>query len=244
MWELVARRAAASPDRTMLLDENDRRLTFGQFASRCETVAAGLVDLGVGPGTMVSWQLPTRMETVVLSMALARLGAVQNPIIHIYRQREVAFALRQTGASFYFVPGVWKDTDYPAMAAAIGADLDAPPAVVTAYDTLPEGDPDVLPPPPSPASADDERWIYYTSGTTSDPKGVRHTDRTLVTGGRGLAIACAMSADDVGSIAFPFAHIAGPDYLVMVLALGFPAVLLESFLPSVAVDVFARHGVT
>jgi acyl-CoA synthetase (AMP-forming)/AMP-acid ligase II len=244
MWELVARRAAASPDRPMLLDENDRMVTFGQFAARCEVVAAGLFNRGIRPGSAVSWQLPSRIETVVLSMALARLGAVQNPIIHIYREREVAFALRQTGATFFFVPGRWKDTDYVAMAEKIGRDLDAPPTVVVAYDSLPEGDPAVLPPPPGPESADEERWIYYTSGTTSDPKGVRHTDITLVTGGQGLAIACAMSPQDVGSIAFPFAHIAGPDYLVMVLALGFPAVLLESFIPSLAVDVFSRHGVT
>ena len=244
LWELVARRAAASPDRPMLIDENDRSLTFGQFADRAEVVAAGLSDLGVGPGSVVSWQLPSRIETVLLSMALARLGAVQNPIIHIYREREVAFALRQTGASLFFVPGVWRDVDYPAMAKRIAEDLDRPPMVVVAYDSLPAGDPATLPPPPSPEAVDDERWIYYTSGTTSDPKGVRHTDRTLVTGGRGLAIACTLTEDDVGSIAFPFAHIAGPDYLVMVLALGFPAVLLESFVPATAVEVFARHGVT
>jgi cyclohexanecarboxylate-CoA ligase len=244
MWELVARRAAASPDRPMLMDENDRQMTFGQFAARCEVVAAGLFDRGIRPGSMVSWQLPSRIETVVLSMALARLGAVQNPIIHIYREREVAFALRQTGASFFFVPGEWKGVDYVAMADKIGQDLEDAPTVVVAYDSLPEGDPGVLPPPPDPSSADAERWIYYTSGTTSDPKGVRHTDTTLVTGGRGLAVACAMSEDDIGSIAFPFAHIAGPDYLVMVLALGFPAVLLESFVPAVAVSVFSRHGVT
>jgi cyclohexanecarboxylate-CoA ligase len=246
MWELVVRRAQASPDRPMLIDENDRTVTFGQFAARTERVAAGLFAMGIGPGSVVSWQLPSRIETVVLSMALARLGAVQNPIIHIYREREVAFALRQTGATFFFVPGVWKDVDYVAMAEKIGRDLDRPPTVVVAYDSLPEGDPTGvgLPPPPGPGSADDERWIYYTSGTTSDPKGVRHTDTTLVTGGRGLAIACDMSQDDIGSIAFPFAHIAGPDYLVMVLALGFPAVLLESFAPALAVSVFSRHGVT
>jgi acyl-coenzyme A synthetase/AMP-(fatty) acid ligase len=244
MWELVARRAAASPDRPMLMDEKDRTMSFGDFAGRAERVAGGLFEMGIGPGSVVSWQLPSRMETVLLSMALARLGAVQNPIIHIYREREVAFALRQTEASFFFVPGVWREVDYVAMAESIGRDLERPPSVVVAYDSLPEGDPSVLPPAPAADSADEERWIYYTSGTTSDPKGVRHTDRTLVTGGRGLAIACDMSENDVGSIAFPFAHIAGPDYLVMVLALGFPAVLLEAFVPSLAVEVFSRHGVT
>jgi acyl-coenzyme A synthetase/AMP-(fatty) acid ligase len=242
MWELVEARAAASADRQMMVDESGRTLTFGGFRDRCEAVAAGLHAMGVGPSTVVSWQLPTRIETVVLSCALARLGAIQNPIIHIYREREVAFALRQTGAELFFVPGVWKDFDYVAMAQRIAGDLEHPPAVAVAYDSLPEGDPSTLPPPP--VSGDEVRWVYYTSGTTSDPKGVRHTDGTLVTGGRGLALAVDMSENDVGSIAFPFAHIAGPDYLVMVLANGCGTVLLESFVPAQAVETLARHGAT
>ena len=243
MWELVEARAAASPGRVMLIDESGRQVTFGAFRDRCEVVAAGLHAMGIGPSTPVSWQLPTRIETVVLSMALARLGVVQNPIIHIYREREVAFALAQTRARFFFVPGLWRDFDFVAMAEKIGAGLDRAPTVVTAYDLLPEGDPATLPPPPPPGD-DQVRWIYYTSGTTSDPKGVRHTDTTLVTGGRGLAMAVELTEEDVGSIAFPFAHIAGPDYLVMVLAIGFSTVLLEAFAPAVAVEVFSRHGVT
>ncbi|MHB8680602.1 MAG: class I adenylate-forming enzyme family protein [Acidimicrobiales bacterium] len=244
MWELAERRAAASGDRLMLVDEWDRTITFGDFAARCERVAAGLHAMGIGPGSPVSWQLPSRIETVVLSMALARLGAVQNPILHIYRERETAFALRQTGSRHLFVPGEFRGTDYVDMAERITAELDQPLTVEVAYDSLPEGDPATLPPPPSPDAADEVRWIYYTSGTTSDPKGVRHTDRTLVTGGRGLAIALDMSENDVGSIAFPFAHIAGPDYLVMVLANGFAGVIIEAFVPDKAVEVFARHGAT
>ena len=227
IWELIRRRADATPDAPMLFDESGRTLTFGDFAARAERVAAGLQNLGVGPGTPVSWQLPTRVETVVLSAALARLGAVQNPIIHIYREREVGFALRQTQAELFVVPGTWRGFDYLAMAERVAGSLPAAPKVLVAYDDLPEGDPANLPAPPT--TKDDVRWIYYTSGTTSDPKGVRHSDGTLLAGGIGLAVALEMTAADVGSIAFPFAHIAGPDYLVTMLAQGFPALLIEAF---------------
>ena len=84
----------------MLLDERDRRVTFAGCLAWSERVAAGLAALGVGEGTPFSWQLPTRIDTVVLSVALSRLGAVQNPIIAIYREREVGVVLRQTGAEF------------------------------------------------------------------------------------------------------------------------------------------------
>jgi len=45
-------------------------------------------------------------------------------------------------------------------------------------------------------------------------------------------------------MAFPFAHIAGPDYLVSMLTSGFGAVLLEAFVPADAVEVYRRHGAT
>jgi cyclohexanecarboxylate-CoA ligase len=248
LWELVRRRAEATPDAPMLFDESERTLTFGEFAARAERVAAGLMELGVGPGTPVTWQLPTRMETVILSMALARLGAVQNPVIHIYREREVGFAVRQTGAELVVVPGTWRGFDYLAMARRITADMPSKPRVLVAYDELPEADPVGLPPAPTSAdsadSADEVRWIYYTSGTTSDPKGVRHSDGTLLAGGIGLAVALEMSPSDVGSIAFPFAHIGGPDYLVTMLTQGFPAILIEAFDPTTVVGLLNRVGAT
>jgi acyl-CoA synthetase (AMP-forming)/AMP-acid ligase II len=73
---------------------------------------------------------------------------------------------------------------------------------------------------------------------------VCHTDQSLIAGGWGLAVALDMSPDDVGSIAFPYAHIGGPDYLVTMLSLGFPAVLIEAFSPPDVLPVLRRHGVT
>ena len=242
-WELLQRRVAATPDTMMLVDDADRRLTFAEFTERAERVAAGLAAMGVGEGTPVTWVLPTRIETVLLSFALSRLGAVQNPIIHIYRRREVEFCIRQTGAELVVHPGVWSGFDYGAMVDEIVAGLDRPCRTLVGYDDLPEGDPATLPPPPAPA-AGTVSWLYYTSGTTADPKGVKHTDASLIAGGIGLARALDMSGDDVGSIAFPYAHIGGPDYMVTMLAAGFGAVLVERFNPPDAAAAYAGHGVT
>jgi cyclohexanecarboxylate-CoA ligase len=175
-------------------------------------------------------------------MALARLGAVQNPVLHLYREREVGAVLRQSLPEFFLVPGVWRDRDFGAMAKALAAEMPTPPVVIELGDELPVGAPASLPEPPT--SGDDVRWVYYTSGTTSEPKGVQHTDRTLMAGGRGLAAALDMSVDDIGSMAFPYSHIGGPDYLLMMLAAGFGAVLVEAFVPADAVATYRDLDVT
>ena len=243
-WDLLCRRVGATPDTMMLVDDSGRSLTFAEFKDRAERVAAGLLDLGVTEGTPVTWVLPTRIETVVLSFALSRLGAVQNPIIHIYRHREVEFCVRQTRAELVVHPGVWSGFDYGGMVDEIVAGLDHEARALAGYDALPEGDPATLPPVSDPSGAEAVRWLYYTSGTTADPKGVKHTDGSLIAGGIGLARALDMSEDDIGSIAFPYAHIGGPDYMVTMLAAGFGAVLVERFDPAAAVVAYARHGVT
>jgi len=228
----------------MLVAEDDSRITFGEFRDRAERLAAGLAGLGIGSGTRVTWQLPSRIDTVVTSAALARLDAVQCPVLHLYRHKELGFVLRHTDAEFCIVPSVWKGFDYTAMANELAGAMDTSPTVL-GVDSLPEGDPSTLPPAPSFADGDEPvRWIYSTSGTTSDPKGVQHTDATLIAGGQGLADALQMTSDDVGSIAFPFAHIAGPDYLIMMLIAGMPAVIVEAFVPADAVATYRRNGVT
>jgi cyclohexanecarboxylate-CoA ligase len=243
MWELVERRAALTPDALALVDPDDRSLTFGELRDRAERVAAGLYAMGIGPGDEVTWQLPSRIETVLVSVALARLGVVQNPILHIYGEKEVSFALHQFAPKLYIGPGELFGVDYLAMAERVSADVASPPLVISGYADLPEGDPSTL--PSAPTNGDEVRWLYYTSGTTSDPKGVQHTDRTLIAGGYGLAHAVEWDPGiDVGSIAFPFAHIAGPDYLVLMLITGVPAVIIEGFDLEAALPVFRKHDVT
>src|SRR6185295_10994109 len=109
---------------------------------------------GVGEGTAVTWQLPTWIEAFVLVGALARLGAVQNPVMPIYRQREVAFVTKQTGARLLVVPTEFRGFDYKAMADEIAGALDGLDVLV-ADRSLPEGDPSSLPTWTSPRAGEE-----------------------------------------------------------------------------------------
>jgi cyclohexanecarboxylate-CoA ligase len=245
-WELLERRVAESGDQRFVFDDKGRSLTFAEFKNQAERVAAGLQAMGVGEGTPVSWQLPTQIDTVLLSFALSRLGAQQNPIIHLYRGRELSFAVRQTGAKFLAIPGEFRGFDFGQLAKDATQELADPPVIIDTSLGLPEGDASTLPPSPASTSAEDApvRWIYYTSGSTADPKGVQHTDQTLIAGGYGLAVALDPSPDDVGSIAYPYAHIGGPDYIVMVLTHGFSVALIEQFVPAETIPFLASIGCT
>ena len=187
LWELVEARAEASPDQRMLVDEAGRSLTFGAYRDAAERAAAGFAERGVVAGDVVSWQLPTWIESVVLVSALSRLGAVQNPILPIYREREVGYVTRAAGAKLFIVPSVWRGFDFEAMARALTEENGGTPEVLTSDKELPEGDVAALPPAPVPEDEPPVRWLFSTSGTTADPKVARHTDKTIMATARGMS---------------------------------------------------------
>ena len=63
-------------------------LSYGEFARRADRIAGGLARLGVEPGDIVSYESPNWWEFVALHLALLRLGAVSNPLMPIFRERE------------------------------------------------------------------------------------------------------------------------------------------------------------
>jgi cyclohexanecarboxylate-CoA ligase len=245
IWQLIERRAEATPDAEMLVDQVRRRLTFGEFRERAERVAAGLADLGVEADTVVSWQLPTWIESVVLVGALRRLGAVQNPILPIYRDREVGFIVRQATPRLLIVPSTFGGFDFADMARRLTADTAT--EVLLCDRELPEGDPATLKPAPTDdMDAPDApvRWLFYTSGTTSDPKGAQHGDIAIRTAALGMARGLGLAADDRSALVFPFTHIGGITWMYAGLALGFANILDQAFNPATTVDVLRREDVT
>lgn len=242
LWHLLTLRAAATGDAVAIRDEHGHGATFAEVAARVERVAAGLQASGIGPGSVASWQLPTRIDTIVLSLALSRLGAVQNPIIPLYREREVTAMVEQCRSDWLITLPEFRGFDHAAMARQVRTATGERIEVLVLTGALPAGDPATL--PPAPSGSDDVRWIYTTSGTTSAPKGVCHTDGTLIAGGVALADAVGATALDVGTVSFPYAHIGGPDMLIASLVSGMSLVVMEVYEPAAAVELMRRTGTT
>ena len=246
VWELIDRRADASPDGVMLID-GDRRTTFAEYRDAVLAAAAGYHGLGVDVDTNVSWQLPTWTESAVLVGALCRLGAVQNPMLPIYRYREVSFIAQQTHCSLLVTPSEWNRFDYAALAQQVSSEQPGLQTLVADHHN-PTGDPATLPAPKQLSddpAADPVRWIFYTSGTTAEPKGARHTDRTVMAAAIGYAKKTHVVADDIALVAFPFTHVGGIIIGVFTpLLTGSTAVLMEAWTAADSTSLIAKHGVT
>jgi acyl-CoA synthetase (AMP-forming)/AMP-acid ligase II len=88
------------------------------------------------------------------------------------------------------------------------------------------------------------RWYYYTSGTTSDPKGAQHTDGSIEAAATGMCERLQVTADDRIGCVFPFTHIAGAVYIFSALMYGCTMLVVEGFDAEATPPVLAANGVT
>jgi cyclohexanecarboxylate-CoA ligase len=245
-----ARRAPAG----LAVVDRDRRVTYGELDRLAERAAVLLAGLGVGRGDVVSFQLPNWLEAAVLYHATARLGAIANPIVPIYRHREVGFILEQARSRVLVVPAAFRGFDYPRMIAGLRASLpeleqvlvvggegDDAGSFAAALAAVPE---DATPPPAADGehASSDPALLLYTSGTESRPKGVLHTHDTLVYECTSIARLYDVTSKDVVFMPSPVTHITGLLYgLQLPFALGAPVVLLDAWSVPAALELIERE---
>jgi cyclohexanecarboxylate-CoA ligase len=235
--ELLDECAADRPDRPLLRDVAGVTLTVSEVARLSSAAAEWLREAGVRPGMTVAWQLPSHVNAALVMLALARMPVVQAPVLHLYRLREVGAAVEVAGADLLVV-----DESTAANAPAGLRTIVVPDDLVARLENARAATrPEVADPP----SAHDGRWIYFTSGTTGRPKGVHHTDATLLSASRGYVAHLGVGSHprEVGTIAFPIAHVGGMVYLATALLGDFPVLLV----PKVGDDLprlLAEHHVT
>jgi non-ribosomal peptide synthetase component E (peptide arylation enzyme) len=249
----LERRVRSTPDAELIVAE-DLRMTVGDLAASAERLAASLRRIGVGAGDVVSWQLPNWAEGAVLTFALDRLGAISNPILPIYREQEVSFIARQARSRVLVVPGVVRGFDHRELARHVRSKAtDLEHVLVARADPLPgQASLDALARagtssslPASPLGSHDVSALFYTSGTTSAPKGVMHTPSTLGAFVSTQAEAMGPGGQGVGILWFPLTHIGGVCAFVMGPVIhGTRAVFLDGFDPERGLELIEREQVT
>ena len=235
-----------------------RRFSYRELMTMIDRIAVGLNRLGVGRNDVVSMQLPNWWQFTALYLACSRIGAVINPLMPIFRERELSFMLKHCEAKVFVVPQTFRGFDHAGMARGLKAELPALEHVVVIgsggaddFDALlteprweeqPDATAILTANRPGP---DDITQVIFTSGTTGEPKGVLHTANTLMANIIPYAERLALGRDDVILMASPMAHQTGFMYgLMMPIMLRASVVLLDQWDPKLAVQLIRDEAVS
>ena len=191
LYTLLARHAARRPAAFALRD-SQRRLTWAELQTIIDAVAADLDRAGLKRGERVAVWLPNRVEAVAVLLACSRQGYVCNPSLHRnYTVAEIVELLTRTRAAALFAqPGYGADAHRADIFAAV-SELPNLRRVYTLGDGPANATPFPAPGssgplPPIDTNPDKVTYLAFTSGTTGRPKGVMHSDNTLLANARAM----------------------------------------------------------
>ena len=253
LHELPARAAACWPAR-VALTVGGQHLAYADFFPQVERCAASLLALGLARGARVAVYLEKRVETVVASFAAPAAGGVLVPVNPLLKATQVAHILQDAGVAVLV-------TSAPRLA-ALAQVLAACPElrhVVVCDDLVPAApgtwpvglglhawhNIPVHPPAEWPTVLEsDVAVIFYTSGSTGQPKGVVLTHRNLVAGASSVTGYLHNQADDTLLAALPLSFDAGFSQLTTAFLVGARVVLLNYLLPRDVLQAMVRERVT
>lgn len=219
--ELAQRTALVDPSNRAALDGRaPRRLTWQDLGLEVDRLAAALLDQGLVKDDVVSVQAPNVAETVLLTLACARIGLILSPVVMQYREHELDFILDVVSPKAFITVSRFAGFDHAAMALGLrrpdrafkvlvmnggapegATDLEtalaqADPARAAAYHEA------------HPVEAGEVFTICWTSGTESRPKGVPRDHNHWIVNGKMVAEAADLRDGETLLNPFPLVNIA------------------------------------
>ncbi|MDF9746024.1 class I adenylate-forming enzyme family protein [Natrinema salsiterrestre] len=268
MYEGIAAVARERPDsRAVVSDET--AWSYGDLLAESRSLARGLADLGVSDGDVVAVWLGNRPEWIACQLATSYLGAAMVAVNTRYRTHELEYMLADSGASVLVTERALLGRDYhemlstavpeteaqspdefdpdsvPGLEAVVSLEPTADLPALRGYDDVLETgrsrDGDGFEPATDP---DAPAAIFYTSGTTSDPKGCLQSSRSLLNHSTHVAEYLGVTEADVGVATLPFCGIWGYNTLFSVLATGGTLVAQTHFDPGETIRLVDAHDAT
>lgn len=262
LFEVLKRSTTRNPD-APALTFHDTTWTYTELLRKVEALSSGLSHAGLSQGERVALFGYNSGEYALVCLALARMGAIAVPINFMLGATEVAYILRDSGASAVIVQNSLRPVMEAASeeASCSGSDHLAPLDVPThlrfvmeaGSDSQPgwrnlaevqQVDPaDIL--PPADVTDDDVIQLMYTSGTESRPKGTLMTSASLQAQYMSCIVDGRMQRNDVVLHALPLFHVAAQHcFLMPYLALGAHNIIIEAPEAQTMLAMVERHRVT
>lgn len=203
-------------------------------------IATLLFELGVRPGEPVAYHLPNRPEFVAITLGVLRAGALCCPLMPIFRERELAFALTRSRARVLFLLEHFRGRRPSAEIASLAPQLEQLEHAMTLEqlaERLEGLEPDAQALAARRPVPEALAQLLFTSGTSGTPKGVLHRQDTLMQAVRLEIEHLGLTGRDRVYIPSPLAHQTGFLYgMWLALALGVVQVLEEHWEPRGALE--------
>ena len=183
-YDIVDAWAAEQPEKNAILWTNDQGMehqyTFAELKEKTDATASYFQSLGIGHGDMVMLVLKRRIEFWFSIIALHKLGAVAIPATHLLTKKDIVYRCNAADIKMIVCAGEEVITDH-----VIEAMPDCPtlehvvsigPGMPEGFKDFQEGIANAAPfvKPAQPNTNDDIMLMYFTSGTTGEPKMVAH----------------------------------------------------------------------
>lgn len=248
--EWTTKRAMLQPDSTVIISDDGRTFTYGEFNSRVNSAANAMPGMGVSRGDRIAVLLPNVPEFLELWFATAKTGAIMVPLNYRLAPPEIEYILEDCGATaLAYAPDFAEQVEEIRSRAkdvntylCVGGegqedDLVYDDWVSKALETEPATDPK--------PTLDDPHFIMYTSGTTGHPKGAILTHGNTHWNAINGVLAYQLSQNETNLVATPLYHIAGLSAgATPTIFSGGRVILMKYFNPDEALRMIESHKVT
>jgi len=200
--QMLARAEAHHGDREAVVD-GAVRLTYAALVERVQRLISGLQRLGVQRGDRVGLLCRNGFRCIEIHLACRAFGAILVPINFRLAAPEIAFIVEDTGLRVMFAEARFDS----GTAQVVGWQNGDPPAAANAYEQLLADSDPAQAGPCAGGAADDVVQIFYTSGTTGNPKGACLTNANLAASALDAIVSLGLNPRDGWLHASPMFHL-------------------------------------
>lgn len=256
LYSLIEERLARDPNSTAFIIDG-QSVSVGQFDEICRCLTTWLVQQGIGRGDVVAVWLVNRIEWLALLFSVARLGASIASINTRYRRDEVQDILQRSGAGMLIMQSVFRRINFTEVFSSIESsalpklekvalvDCDSVPTTLAGKPVIPLTNNQQ--PDSSHSHTEPETTLIFftTSGTTSEPKLVRQSQRSHTIHAHDVATAHGLERSGTVLLAsLPLCGTFGLNSVLAAFAAAAPVVLQQTFDPQEALGLMETYSVT